>query len=1534
MTRLVLLLVVFAAGFAGVTASAQADREFSLRYSANETGSIVGIANTNMTCSTASGATGSSTCSDARSAGITDSVNNANDMRNNNAHTSAYIDVDSDGSTFNSSTANQSLPAGSTILFAGLYWGGHYSGASSPANANLRDQVKFKVPGASSYTTVSASTLDDGVGSNAGRYQAFADVTNLVKTLPNAGNGTYAVADIQAAIGSDRYAGWSLIVAYKNPNESMKNMTIFDGLVSISGTTTRDINISGFLTPPSGPVNSEVGFVTWEGDLGLNGDRAQINGQYLSDAQHPSNNFFDSRISRNGSLFTDRNPAYPNSLGMDAAWTTAPAGAIGNNATSAKITVRSTGDQYLPGVITHQVEIFSPKVEQTKTATDVNGGNLEQGDVITYKIAGKNTGDDGTANFVLRDPIPGNTTYVPGSIKINKSGGAPTGNQTDASGDDRAEFDSANNRIIARLGTGSNASVGGNIGPGQEYEVTFQVRVNGPINDPVPNLTVLHNEATATLNSQTAGITITSDADVDVTVKAPDLRIKKTRTGADFVAGGTSQYTLAVDNHGAANTQGQVTVSDPLPAGLTATAVNAPGWTCNALPADHLSCTRSDALAPGASYPNIVVTVAIGDDVDDELENISTVSGGGDANLGDNSSSSTNPVSHKADLAIVKTASQSHVKIGDTFSYALKVTNNGPSKATSVAITDDIPAGLSFVSADPGCTYQPVNGTVVCAVGTLTNGATTTINVTVKVDGDAAGQIQNTASVSAQQEDPNPGNNTDTETVDASGADLQVTKTLKSPTDPVKTGDTVVYDIVVKNNGPSDATGVVLYDALPSGLANVTTDNGSCVVAAGAINCALGDIDNGDSVTVEVTGVVKPGQDELVNTASATGNEDDPVPSNNTDDVTTPVTPQADLAIQKLASVSEITPGVEFTYTFKVTNNGPDNVTGITVTDTLPAGVTYVDGAPGCNAVGQAVTCTINFLAAGGSGQTGISVKYTGNGNAVANTAKVGSNVPDPNPGNNTSTIETPVKNPNADVQIVKTVDDPNPEAGDTITYTLTVKNNGPGTAQHVVATDQLPDGVTFLSADSPCVELNGKVTCELGDLASGEEVALKIKVKVNAWTTNTNTGTHGVDVQKVETQIDLNPGETKTIQAVCPSGFFVSDGSVRIDHVDQGTGDWTAPEVLESRAINNSTWQGTVKNTATGRVQAKIFAVCIRETTSPDTTGHSLKVSDPVATTVNLHNGNNEATLSCPAGTTAIQPGFIADEPGLLVYSQPEGNGWKFVYKTDSASSGDHATFSIRCLSKELAVSDGHSHNLSFQRIWTEQTIQPGDVNEVQLICPDGSKGIVGGWDLDDGLVSLGNDPRPVTRAFKVYNPTDHPLKARYSLLCLGDRTGGTIVNGDSNEIINTADVASTNDTDPSNNSSSVTVNATPNTGGDPVDPGHGKTPVNNPIAKTIVGKGVSYSASGVTFTLKCSGACGGTAKLSTLKKVRVKGKKYGKGTVLAKKRYFIGKAGTKKIKLKLTKAGTRVLKSGKVKKASLRIAGGTSKVMRVGRR
>jgi len=1740
--RFVLVALTVLTGFAAMTATASADRAFSLRYSASETGSLVGIGNSNMTCPASS-----SGCSSARSATPPTS---ADGSLNNDNWEMTWVDVDSDSGTFNSSTSDLSIPAGSTIQYAALYWGGRDAGSN-------KNKVKLKLPGGSSYQTVTSSVIDTiASGNNNGIYQAYADVTSLVNALPNSGSGTYTVADIQGSTGKKMMAGWSLIVVYRNQSEPMKNITVFDGLVAVDTSSSATINVNGFLTPPSGPINAKAGFITWEGDMGIVGDSAKLNGYTLSDTRHPASNFFNSSVSHDGVSDASRNPAYSNNLGFDAAWMTPPNGAIGNSATSATIKVDTNGDAFVPGVMTLQVEVYSPKIDQTKTATDDNGGSLEQGDTVTYRIAGKNNGMDGTANFVLRDPIPPNTTYVPGSIKINKSGGAPTGSQTDAAGDDRAEFDASNQRVIARLGVGSNASIGGDIPAGQEYDVTFRVKVNGPTPNAVPDLTQIRNVATSTYNSKTAGLPFTTESAVDLTVKSPDLRIKKTRTGSDFVAGGTSQYTLKVDNHGSAKTQGQVTVTDPLASGLTATAVNAPGWTCNALPAAQLTCSRSDALAPGANYPDIVVTVAIGDDVTDEVENIATVSGGGDANLGDNTSSSTNPVSRVADMAIVKTASQEKVKIGDTFTYALKVTNNGPSKATSVAVSDPIPSGLTFISANPGCTFQPLSGTLVCALGTMTSGETKTVTVTVKVNGNANGLITNTAAVSAQQTDPNPNNNTSSVTVDARGADLQVTKTKESPAT-VKTGDTVTYKVVVRNNGPSTATGVVLYDALPAGLTNVTTDNNSCTVAEPAINCTLGSIASGDSVTIMVTGKVKPGQSELVNTASAAGNEYDPDPSNNSSTVTTPVTPQVDLKVTKTASVSQITPGQNFTYTFvvknqgpdnatgisvtdtlpagvtfvssgdctasgqdltcgvgalasgasktltvtvkaasnvtgnvvntakvkgdqpdpnpdndtstvttpvqlqadlgvvktkkspatvktgdtityeivatnhgpsnatgvvvtdvlpagltnvttdnnsctvaepnitcslgnlasgssvtitvtgkvkpgqtslvntakikgdqpdpnpdndtstvttpvtpqadlgivkqadktqvgpdenlvytfKVTNYGPDSVTGITVTDTLPAGVSYVDGAPGCSASGQAVTCTVNFLAAGGSAQTGITVKVTGAAaDPVKNTARVTSSVPDPNPDNNTSTIETPMKK-TGDVAIVKTADKMNPHPGDVVTYTLTAKNTGSVPAENVTVTDQLPDGVTFISADAPCVESSGNISCALGTLAPGEQVALKVKVKINPWGPVTTGDAHGTDVQKVETQIDLEAGQTRTVTAQCPSGYFVSDGSVRVDHIDQGTGSWLSPEVTESRASDNQTWQGTVTNTATGRAQAKIFAVCIRATTSPDGHGHDFIVSTPVVKTITLEPGVNEATLECPVGTVAIQPGFIADSPGHLTYSQPEGNGWKFIYKTDTDRPDDQVSFSIRCMSRTLSETSGHTTELALERIWTEQVIQPGQVHEVQLTCKDGSKGIVAGWDMDEGLYSLGNDPRPVTRAFKVYNPTDQPLTVRYSLLCMGDRTvpgsGGT----GSKAITNTAKITTTTDeSDHSNNESSVTIVAGNSS---TVPDGDGKPPVNNPTDNASIRPGLlRFQAGKVMVTLTASGKSSGVARLVAKRPLNVKGMAVRKGAVLAKGRYRFAKAGRKAVKLNPTRLGNRVLASKKARR------------------
>jgi hypothetical protein len=199
---------------------------------------------------------------------------------------------------------------------------------------------------------------------------------------------------------------------------------------------------------------------------------------------------------------------------------------------------------------------------------------------------------------------------------------------------------------------------------------------------------------------------------------------------------------------------------------------------------------------------------------------------------------------------------------------------------------------------------------------------------------------------------------------------------------------------------------------------------------------------------------------------------------------------------------------------------------------------------------------------------------------------------------------------------------------------------------------------------------------------------------------------------------------------------------------------------------------------------------------------------------------------------------------------------------------------------------------------------------------------------DLDPGLVSLGNDPRPVTRAFKLYNPTDKPLKARLSLLCLGDRTGGPIVN--SKTMINTAYASTTTyDTDPANNSSSATITVD-GINNDPIIPTPPVKPTpNNPIAITIVGKGVTYSGNSVTTWISCSGSCQGTAKLLTAGAVKMGKKKLARGTVLAKGKFKFNVAGKRKLKLRVNATGRKVLKKGA--KAKLKLSSGKQRVVRV---
>lgn len=495
----VLTLLLLCAALA-TPAPAQVIRSFTRRNPVtNERGNIALVGNSLMTCR----ARNNNNCASTRSGILSGS---------NSDYTSEFIDADSDGATANSSSATLSLPSGSTVLWAGLYWGARSTDVG-------RDDIKFKPPNSGFYSTLSAAQLDSTTAtSNA--YQGFTDVTAQVQS---ARSGTYWVADIKANAGLDTtgfYAGWSLIVVYRDVNQPLRNLTVFDGFASVSNGNNVTTTVSGLLTPTTGLYNAYAGMVTYEGDQGINGDSFQITNvssnvtTTISDGPNPANNFFNSSISNLGTRITTKNPDYINQLGFDID-TVSIASAntvLGNGATSVRLTFNSTQDLYYPGALTFAVDVFRPQVEGniTKTVADLNGGDVNPGDVLEYTINVSNTGNDGASNNVLRDVIPSNTTYVAGSAQI--TAGANAGVKTDGSGDDQAEFDGT--RVVFRLGTGANSSVGGVINPSESTTLKFRVKVNLA----TTNGTVVANQAVVNYNAATLGDAFTSYSDGDLNV--------------------------------------------------------------------------------------------------------------------------------------------------------------------------------------------------------------------------------------------------------------------------------------------------------------------------------------------------------------------------------------------------------------------------------------------------------------------------------------------------------------------------------------------------------------------------------------------------------------------------------------------------------------------------------------------------------------------------------------------------------------------------------------------------------------------------------------------------------------------------------------------------------------------------------------------------------------------------------------------------------------------------------------------------------
>jgi uncharacterized repeat protein (TIGR01451 family) len=253
----------------------------------------------------------------------------------------------------------------------------------------------------------------------------------------------------------------------------------------------------------------------------------------------------------------------------------------------------------------------------------------------------------------------------------------------------------------AVAGSGTVSLSGGSIATGSSC--TLSVDVTGAAAG-------VYNNTSGAVSSTNGGTGNTASA--SLTIAVADLTITKTHTGTFTRGQNGANWVITVKNSGAGPTLGAVTVVDTLPAVTNppvATAISGTGWTCTLA---TLTCSRSDALAPGASYPPITLTVNIPINIQNNFTNTAKVSGGGETNTGNDTATDT--VSLGPPIVITPHATTASVVAGGTATFMFDVQDQDPTLGLVTFGCGGLPVGTA-------CSFSPAT----------TNQALTTVTMTV-----------------------------------------------------------------------------------------------------------------------------------------------------------------------------------------------------------------------------------------------------------------------------------------------------------------------------------------------------------------------------------------------------------------------------------------------------------------------------------------------------------------------------------------------------------------------------------------------------------------------------------------------------------------------------------------------------------------------------------------------------------------------------------------------------------------------------------
>ena len=703
-----------------------------------------------------------------------------------------------------------------------------------------------------------------------------------------------------------------------------------------------------------------------------------------------------------------------------------------------------------------------------------------------------------------------------------------------------------------------------------------------------------------------------------------DLSLLKSVDNATPNVGDTVTFTITINNNGPDDAT-NVGIRDVVPAGYTNIANASSGgiingnvinWLFTDIAAnDNLSVTfTADVVAPTGAANEYRNTAQISSS--DQPDSDSTPNNDdGDQSEDDEDFAIVTPTGDAgvADLSLTKNVNNTTPNVGDIVTFTITVNNDGPDDATNVGLRDVVPAGYTNIAnvSSGGI----INGNVINWLFTdiaANDNLSVTFTADVVAPTGAANEYRNTAQINSSDQpdsDSTPNNDDGDQSEDdedfavvvpnlgQGSADLSLEKNVSNTTPNI--GESVNFTITVRNDGPDAATNVGISDVVPAGFSNITNISNTGIANGNTVNWSIANLAFNDSITVSFTAEVDAptgAANEYVNTAQisasdqldsdSTPNNDDGDQSEDDEDnaVVTPNLGQGTSDLSLTKDVNNATPNVgdTVTFTISVSNAGPDNATNVAITDLVPSGYTNVTNISDAGTlVGNTISWNLPEVTVEGSPIvvtfTAEVIAPTGAVDEYLNTAQISASDqldPDSTPNNDdgdqseddedNAAVTPNVGQGIADLSLNKEVNNATPNVGDTVTFTITVNNDGPDDATNVGISDVVPVGYSNIaSISNGGVLTDNTINWSIADLPNGDNVNVSFTADVVAPTGAANEYRNIAQISASDqSDIDSTPNNDDGNQSEDDEDF-----AIVTPDVGQGSADLSL-----NKEVNNAT--------------------------------------------------------------------------------------------------------------------------------------------------------------------------------------------------------------------------------------------------------------------------------------------------------------------------------------------------------------------------